>query len=92
VLEGSRTPSSLSWLCTGLRYHFPQANQASVSGAACFPPTMPLHSEGNCRSLDGTWILGWVLAPLFSLGKLLTPKLQSSSQLLRIVIDFQLIW
>ncbi|KAI0031084.1 hypothetical protein K488DRAFT_87144 [Vararia minispora EC-137] len=39
------------------------ANSASVSGAACFPPTMPLHSEGDCRALDGTWVLGY--APLY---------------------------
>ncbi|PBK71974.1 hypothetical protein ARMSODRAFT_796978 [Armillaria solidipes] len=31
---------------------------ASLARSACYPPTMPMNSVGNCTAIDKTWVVG----------------------------------
>jgi len=45
--------------CMDLEYTWNDLSAAaSGAAAACFPPVMPINSEGLCRPRDGTWWVG----------------------------------
>ena len=44
--------------CRSLMRHVFQGSTASAAGSACFPPVMPVKSEGLCTAADGTWAVG----------------------------------